>query len=144
MDKHRCLKIALRMDGRLKAELGAGVDAERMLTAGLYQRDVLLVCDAMAGTELPSLAGSFRRAFTLEKPKPLLRAPLGIANLLNALFGPAETAQPAKKGLSGTSGTAGTPVTPGRRQPGATVRRPQPPGRPRRTAVRPPHRRAAR
>jgi hypothetical protein len=132
MDKRRCLKIALRINARLHSELGEGIDAQRMVTDPLYQRDVLLVCDALVGTEAHSLAGSFRRALALETPKPLLRAPLAISSLLNAIFGPAEPAEreePAK------------PIT---RRPGAATRRPPPPGRPRRTAVRPPPRRAVR
>jgi hypothetical protein len=132
MDKHRCLKVALRISAKLQSELGEGIDAQRMMTEPLYQRDVLLVCDAMPGTEAQTLAGSFRRAWALETPNPLLRAPLGIGSLLNSLFGPAE---PAAQDAS---------VRPLTKPPGAAIRRPQPPGRPRRTAVRPPHHRAAR
>ncbi len=135
MDKHRCLKIALRISARLQSELGEGIDAQRMLTEPLYRRDVLLVCDALVGTEVQSLAGSFRRAFAQETPNPLLRAPLSIGHLLNSIFGPAEP--PA----GGQTAAPAPPLTP---RPGAAVRRPQPPGRPRRTAVRPPPHRAAR
>jgi hypothetical protein len=138
MDKQRCLKVALRISARLQSELGEGIDAQRMLSDALYQRDVLLVCDALVGTELQRLAGSFRRAFSLEKPSPLMRAPLAIGSLLNALFG---APAPAERE---TSGKPAKPVKPVKHQPGATTRRPQPPGRPRRTAVRPPHHRAAR
>jgi hypothetical protein len=138
MDKHRCLKVALRISARLQSELGEGIDAQRMVTDALYQRDVLLVCDALAGTEAQSLAASFRRAWALEKPQPLLRAPLGIGNLLNALFGP--TAPPPPDDPA----QPGAPIKPKPHQPGAAIRRPQPPGRPRRTAVRPPRHRAAR
>ena len=135
MDKHRCLKIALRISTRLQSELGEGIDAQRMVTEPLYQRDVLLVCDALVGTEAQSLAAAFRQAFVLETPSPLLRAPLSIGGLLNSIFGPHE-APAREKPL--------TPATPVTRRPGAIARRPQPPGRPRRTAVRPPHHRAAR
>ncbi len=141
MNNDRCLQVALRISARLQEELDEGIDAQRMLTEALYQRDVLLVCDALTGTEAQSLAGSFRRAFALQMSKPAeparpaLRAPLRIASLLYAIFGPAEPVAREKPA---------EPLTPVQRQPGAAIRRPQPPGRPRRTAVRPPRRRAAR
>jgi hypothetical protein len=133
MDKHRCLKVALQISAKLQSELGQGIDAQRMVMEPLYRRDVLLVCDAMVGTEAQSLAASFRQAFALEPPTPLLRTPLAIGSLLGAVFGKAEAAEKPE-----------TPTAPLKRQPGAATRRPQPPGRPRRTAVRPPHHRAAR
>ena len=62
MDKGLCLQIAEQMDGLLQRELGRGIDAYRMLAEPLYVRDVLLVCDAMPGSELASLARQFRAA----------------------------------------------------------------------------------
>jgi len=54
--------IANRIDLRLRRHLGAGVDCYRALTDARYVRDVLLVCDAMHGTDLPLLARQFRAA----------------------------------------------------------------------------------
>lgn len=62
MDKGLCLQIAEQMDVLLQRELGQGIDAYRMLAEPLYVRDVLLVCDAMPGSELASLARQFRAA----------------------------------------------------------------------------------
>ena len=141
MDKHRCLKVASRINHRLQSELGEGVDAQRMLTEPLYARDVLLVCDALVGTDLQALAGSFRKAMAKTAHSPLMRAPLGIASLLNAIFGPAKRPAPPTPTPKPAPPAASARLT---RQPGAATRRLQPPDRPRRTAVRPPHRRAAR
>jgi hypothetical protein len=134
MDKQRCLKLALRIDVGLHAALGEGIDAKRMVAQPLYARDALLVCDALAGTDLPALAAAFRKAAAPETVNPLLRAPLGIASLLGALFG---VAAPRARPRTGATGGIKLP-------PGAAAHRPRPPGRPRRTAVRPPHRRAER
>jgi hypothetical protein len=54
--------IASRIDLGLRRHLGEGVDAQRTLTDERYARDVLLVCDAMKGTDLPLLARQFRVA----------------------------------------------------------------------------------
>lgn len=54
--------IANRIDLHLRRHLGVGVDSYRALTDARYMRDVLLVCDAMADTELPLLARQFRVA----------------------------------------------------------------------------------
>jgi hypothetical protein len=64
MNTRRCLKIAERMNALLLHELGQGVDSLRMVAEPLYARDVLLVCDAMPGTELATLAQQFRVAAT--------------------------------------------------------------------------------
>lgn len=69
MNTQRCLKIAERMNALLLNELGQGVDGLRMVAEPLYARDVLLVCDAMPGTELADLARHFRVAGT-EKTQP--------------------------------------------------------------------------
>jgi hypothetical protein len=87
MDKHRCFNLALRIDAGLLAVLGEGINAKRMVVQPLYARDVLLVCDALIGTELQALAVQFRQAAAPEPSRRLSRAPLGIANLLNAIFG---------------------------------------------------------
>jgi hypothetical protein len=54
--------IATRIDLHLRRHLGVGVDSHRALTDARYMRDVLLVCDAMADTDLPLLARQFRVA----------------------------------------------------------------------------------
>ena len=54
--------IANRIDLGLRRQLGEGVDAQRTLTDERYARDVLLVCDALKGTDLPVLARQFRTA----------------------------------------------------------------------------------
>ncbi len=62
--------IANRIDLQLRQHLGQGVDASRVLSDLRYARDMLLVCDAMAGTGLPLLAHQYRKAEQL-----LARAP---------------------------------------------------------------------
>jgi hypothetical protein len=62
MNTRRCLKTAERMNALLLHELGQGVDGLRMVAEPLYARDVLLVCDAMPGTELAQLSRQFRVA----------------------------------------------------------------------------------
>ena len=76
----------------LLSELGQGVEPQRMLDEPLYARDVLLVCDALADTELPQLAKSFRRA-ALEAP-PVAPPPrqtetalAGIGGFFSSIFG---------------------------------------------------------
>jgi hypothetical protein len=54
--------IATRIDLKLRRLLGQGVDATRAISDTRYARDMLLVCDAMAGTDLPQLASDFRAA----------------------------------------------------------------------------------
>ena len=54
--------IASRIDLHLRHQLGQGIDPTRALRDERYVRDVLLVCDAMLGTDLPRLARQFRVA----------------------------------------------------------------------------------
>jgi hypothetical protein len=54
--------IAQRIDLHLRRQLGQAVDVRRALADKGYTRDLLLVCDAMKGTELPLLARQFRAA----------------------------------------------------------------------------------
>lgn len=67
MNAPRCLKIARRIGTLLEQQIGLGVDTQRMLGDRLYQRDVLLVCDAHRGTELAELASWFRRSAAVER-----------------------------------------------------------------------------
>ncbi|MBA4177327.1 MAG: hypothetical protein C0505_12340 [Leptothrix sp. (in: Bacteria)] len=62
MNSRRSLKIAQRISALLQRELGQGVDAKRMLAEPMYARDVLLVCEALPGSELAELAARFRAA----------------------------------------------------------------------------------
>ena len=62
MNTRRCLQIADAMHELLLRELGEGVDGLRMIAEPLYARDVLLVCDAMEGTEAATLARHYRIA----------------------------------------------------------------------------------
>jgi hypothetical protein len=54
--------LAERIDLGLRRHLGEGIDTRRALRDERYARDLLLVCDAMAGTPLPLLARQFRAA----------------------------------------------------------------------------------
>ena len=54
------LQIATRMRELLLREIGHDIEVERLLTRDRYARDVLLVCDACTGSELPGLAAQFR------------------------------------------------------------------------------------
>ena len=62
MHTRHCLKIADRIHLLLVREIGQGLDRQRMVKEPLYARDVLLVCDALHGTDASFLAGHFRRA----------------------------------------------------------------------------------
>ncbi len=54
--------IATRIDLQLRNVLGQGIDPSRALCDDRYARDMLLVCDALADTNLPRLARQFRVA----------------------------------------------------------------------------------
>ena len=60
MDLETRRQLANRIHLLLRRELGQGIDVVRTLADPLYARDVLLVCDAMPGTEQASLAQQFR------------------------------------------------------------------------------------
>ena len=62
MSTRRCLKIAGRINALLVREIGQGIDPARMLAEPLYARDVLLVCQALPGSELAELAPQFSQA----------------------------------------------------------------------------------
>jgi hypothetical protein len=59
---NRRLQLATRIHYALMRELGHGVDVGRLLKNPLYARDVLFVCDACTGNDLPRLAKAFRGA----------------------------------------------------------------------------------
>ena len=85
------LKIADRIHLLLVREIGQGLDRQRMVKEPLYARDVLLVCDALPGTDAPSLAGHFRRAAAsvdeAEQPARTKGRSFGMSGWLNSLFG---------------------------------------------------------
>jgi hypothetical protein len=54
--------IVSRIDLQLRRHLGQAIDTQRAVSDTRYAKDVLLVCDAMEGTDLPQLASQFRQA----------------------------------------------------------------------------------
>ena len=87
MNARRCLKIADRIDTLLRAELGVGLDLQRMLDEPLYRRDVLLVCDAHAGHELAELARLYRAAEAESPPEAGPRSGVpGNSGFVSSLF----------------------------------------------------------
>ncbi len=54
------LQLAQRIHQVLVQAIDHAIEVERLLTDAHYARDVLLVCDALAGTEAPPLATQFR------------------------------------------------------------------------------------
>ena len=64
------LQIAHRIHQVLVREIDHAIEVERLLTDAHYARDVLLVCDALAGSEAPPLANQFR-LMPLPLPLPL-------------------------------------------------------------------------
>ncbi len=126
MDTRRCYRIADRLNAGLKHTLGVGIDRDRMVKQPLYARDVLLVCEAMRGSELAHMAGQFRVALAAAEPVPeavsTARAGIGFSpsRFFNSLFGPvsdldraqADDPPPAKPGgWLGRSGSAGRSVS---------------------------------
>ena len=91
MNTRRCLKIAGRINALLVREMGQGIDPARMLAEPLYARDVLLVCEALPGSELAELAPRFRLALkALEADHEASNGrPSGFSRsrFLNSLFG---------------------------------------------------------
>ena len=69
---HR-LQIAQRIHQVLVREIDHAIEVERLLTDAHYARDVLLVCDALAGSEAPPLANQFR-LMPLPLPMPVAAA----------------------------------------------------------------------
>jgi hypothetical protein len=98
MDTRRCYRIADRLDAGLQREIGQGIARERMVHEPLYARDVLLVCDALRGTELERDAQKFRAAMAAAEPMPDPertavaaggRSGFSASRFLSSLFGPA-------------------------------------------------------
>jgi hypothetical protein len=88
MNKRHCQKIAVRIDTLLLREIDQGIDTARMLAEPHYARDVLLVCDAMRGTEAPDLASHYRRAtLAAEESAAAARKGFSASRFLSSLFG---------------------------------------------------------
>lgn len=100
MHTRHCLKIADRIHLLLVREIGQGLDRQCMVRQTLYARDVLLVCDALRGTDAPLLALHFRRAAASPDEAELAAQAKGrgagfrASRFLNSLFGMA--AEPAR------------------------------------------------
>lgn len=116
MHTRHCLKIADRIHLLLVREIGQGLDRQRMVKEPLYARDVLLVCDALPGTDAAFLAGHFRRAaVAVDETEEAALAKgwtFGMSGWLNSLFG-----VPSESEVSGAGAGAGA----GARQPGPRV-----------------------
>ena len=117
MNSSHCRVLAARIHALLESALGAGVESERLVRDERYARDVLLVCDAMAGTEGPDLAREYRLATEAappaEPPQQPARMPLRVASLLNAVFGPLD--EPASLPPTGPRPAVGGDPAPRRR-----------------------------
>jgi hypothetical protein len=79
--------IVSRIDLQMRRHLGQPVDTHRAVSDTRYAKDLLLVCDAMDGTDLPHLASQFRAADELLvaacralAPRQATRAPSAYAS----------------------------------------------------------------
>ena len=93
MHTRHSLKLCARIDVLLQRELGLGIEPGRMLAEPLYARDVLLVCDALHGSEGADLAARLRRAMAAEPDRggAPSRPGFGASRFLGSLFGPPST-----------------------------------------------------
>mgnify|MGYP003548182628 CR=1 FL=1 len=81
--------IVSRIDLQLRRHLGQPVDTHRAVSDTRYAKDLLLVCDAMEGTDLPQLATQFREidlqmtaARRALAPRPATRVPTACTPML--------------------------------------------------------------
>jgi hypothetical protein len=86
--------IVSRIDLQMRRHLGQPVDTHRAISDTRYAKDMLLVCDAMEGTDLPHLASQFRQideqmnaARRALAPRPPTRMPTAFAPLPLATAG---------------------------------------------------------
>lgn len=63
-------RLAQQMRERLVVAIGHEIHVGRLLTDSRYARDVLLVCDACTGTDLPLLSQRFRELLALAQVRP--------------------------------------------------------------------------
>jgi hypothetical protein len=129
MNTRRCLQIADAMHELLLRELSEGVDGPRMIAEPLYARDVLLVCDAMAGTEAATLAQQYRvaaneRDATAARPSPTpdadvagSRPRFGPTTMSDddSFFGPLRSGSPSSLDPPAATGPARDSPAPARR-----------------------------
>jgi hypothetical protein len=92
--------IAGRIDVQLRRHLGMPVDTHRAVNDARYARDLLLVCDAMVGTELPHLAAQFRVAVELINANRRALAPRRVQRVAAEAPPPRETSAPAPRAFS--------------------------------------------
>ncbi len=78
--------IVSRIDMQMRRHLDQPVDTHRAVNDVRYAKDLLLVCEAMEGTELPQLASQYREAeqiITAARralaPRPTTRVPTAYA-----------------------------------------------------------------
>ncbi len=115
MNTRPCIKIISRMNVLLLRELGEGVDPVRMLSDPAYARDVLLVCEAMRGTELAELAPRFKRAHAAALGEVtqtagntgVIRPGFSASRFLNSLFGTASTLDATQRSAADRPAGAG-------------------------------------
>ncbi len=102
---HHRLQLAQRIHQVLAQEIGHQIEVERLLADPRYARDVLLVCDALQGTEAPPLATQFRRL-----PVPVAAA----TRLTGPAGGPGHARQPNdwSRDTSGFGVTQPPPMAP--------------------------------
>ena len=96
MNQRHCLKIAQRMHTLLEAELGEGIEAQRMLDDALYARDVLLVCEALHGTGLRQLARLFHEESNEASALQRACKSAGLSEFVNSMVG-AQTSARARR-----------------------------------------------
>ena len=97
MNQRNCLKIAHRIHTLLEAELGEGIEPQRMLDDALYARDVLLVCEALHGTGLRQLARLFREESNEASALQRACKSVGLSEFVNSMIGPQATARPRRE-----------------------------------------------
>ena len=76
------------------------MDTHRAVTDARYSRDVLLVCDAMEGTDLPQLAAQFRVAEELYQSTRRALAPRNSQRIAAAAPPPREPVTPTARRMS--------------------------------------------
>ncbi len=122
-------QIAERMQELLMRQIGHSIDLVELLENPLYARDVLLVCDACAGSELMALSARFRSAGLPPAPTSATSpASAARASTLPAPPRPPGHAQQANDWSRDTSGfgVSQPPPVPGRRRDAAPAEAPNP------------------
>ncbi len=79
MNANLRLQLANRIHLMLMRELGQGIDVAALLRQPVYARDVLLVCEALEGTDGPALARQFRAGAPVEPGPAPWKVSTGLA-----------------------------------------------------------------